>query len=489
VGGRESLQATVEKGLGNYLFVVVSNREPYIHTFSEGRITWHSPTSGLTQALDPVMRSCGGLWIAWGSGDADFAVVDRENRVAVPPDEPRYTLRRVKLSAEDVESFYYGFSNQALWPLCHTVYVRPNFAMGHWEAYKRVNELFAREVLKEVAGKRAIVFVQDYHFALLPRYIKRESPELVVAQFWHIPFPGPDTFRICPWKEEILDGLLGNDLLGFQIQYHCNNFLDAVASFLEARTDYERAAVVREGRTTLVRPFPISVDFEAISEEADSEEVDREMERLKSDLNLTYPFIGVGIDRMDYTKGIPERLRALDLFLEKYPHYRGKIVFVELGVPSRVHIPEYKRVQEQTEEITARLNEKYREDSWQPVILITGQVSPVTLNAMRRLAHFCIVNSLDDGMNLVAKEFVAARPDEDGVLILSRFTGASRELTGALLVNPYSIEELAEAIRKAVEMPREERRSRMQRLRERVKNHDIYHWINDVLVEILKLCA
>lgn len=480
---------TVEKGLYDYLFVVVSNREPYIHTFSkEGKITWHSPTSGLTQALDPVMRSCGGLWIAWGSGDADFAVVDGENRVAVPPDEPRYTLRRVRLSAEDIEGFYYGFSNQALWPLCHIVYIRPNFIKEQWEAYKRVNELFAREVLKEVTGKKAIVFVQDYHFALLPRYIKREHPDLVVAQFWHIPFPGPETLRICPWKEEILDGLLGNDLLGFQIQYHCNSFLDSVSAFLEARTDYESAAIIREGKLTRVRPFPISVDFETISSEAASDEVDREIERLRADLGLDYPFIGIGMDRIDYTKGIPERLMALDLFLEKNPQYRGKVVFIELGVPSRTHIPEYKKVQDQTEELTARLNEKYRRDGWQPVILIIGQASSVTLHAMRRLAHFCIVNSLHDGMNLVAKEFVAARPDEDGVLILSRFTGAARELTGALLINPYSVEELAEAIKKAVEMSREERRFRMRRLRDQVRNHDIYHWINDILVEILKLC-
>jgi trehalose 6-phosphate synthase len=484
---KEQLRELVRNRLSEHLFLVVSNREPYIHTFSGEEVECIMPASGLTMALDPVMRACGGIWVAHGSGDADKQVVDANDRVMVPPEAPEYTLRRVWLSKEQEQGFYYGFSNEALWPLCHIAFTSPVFDESHWNTYQQVNQLFAETVLKEVGDNHAIVFIQDYHFALLSRLIKEQKPDIITAQFWHIPWPTHEVFRVCPWHEEILDGLLGNDLLGFHIQYHCNNFMETVDRALECRIDRENFAVIRGGKTTVVRPFPISVDFERIAAESSSPAVDREIERLKHELGLRGKYIGVGMDRLDYTKGIPERLRALDRFFVKYPEYQGKVVFLELGIPSRIRIGQYWELNERIDRLVDEINWKYEWGSWKPVIYLKGHASPLTLSAVRRMAHFCVVSSLHDGMNLVAKEFVAARCDEEGVLILSRFTGASRELVDAVLINPYATDSFAEAIRQAIEMPPEESQSRMRRMREVVRDNNIYDWGASVILELLKL--
>ena len=483
---RESLRELVQEKLRDYLFIVVSNREPYVHTFSGREIKCQKPPSGLTVALDPVMQACGGTWIAHGSGDADAHVVDKGNKVLVPPQKPLYPLKRVWLSRKDEDGYYYGFSNEALWPLCHIAYTRPMFNESDWDTYKRVNQIFADSVLEEVGDRKAFVFVQDYHLALLPKIIKERNPNIIVAQFWHIPWPNREAFRICPWQEDILDGLLGNDLLGFHIRYHCNNFLDTVDRTIEARVDWERYEVIRGGKRTAVRPFPISVDFEAISREAQSEEVGAEIERLKAKLGLNDEVIGMGLDRLDYTKGIPDRLRAIDRFFEKYPEYKGKAVFIQAGVPSRIHIPVYKQVNDEIDNLVEEVNWKYAAWHWKPVIYLKENLPPLTLMALRRMSNFCIVSSLHDGMNLVAKEFVASRFDEDGVLILSPFTGAARELTDALLVNPYATDHFAKAIKEAIEMPREERQKRMRRMREIVRENNIYKWAADIISELVK---
>ena len=484
---KESLHQLVEEKLRGYLFIVVSNREPYIHTFSGREIQCQVPASGLTVALDPVMRCCGGTWIAHGSGNADADMVDEHNKIKVPPEAPQYFLRRVWLSKDEEDGYYNRFSNEALWPLCHIAYTAPLFDEQSWNTYKKVNRMFADNVLDEVGDKKAFVFVQDYHMALLPRMIKERNTNIIVAQFWHIPWPNPEAFRICPWQEEILDGMLGNDLLGFHIRYHCNNFLDTVDRAIEARVDKERYEVTRGARKTAVRSFPISVDFETISREAQSEQVDAEINRLKGELRISDELIGLGLDRFDYTKGIPHRLRAIDRFLAKYPEWLGKMVFIQAGVPSRVHIPAYKRVNEEIESLVEEVNWKHAARYWKPVIFIDEQLSPLSLLALRRMAHFSVVSALHDGMNLVAKEFVASRFDEDGVLILSPFAGASRELTDALLVNPYATDHFAEAIKKAVEMPKEERQKRMRRMREVVKENNIYKWAADIISELVRL--
>jgi trehalose-6-phosphate synthase len=440
---------------------------------SGDKIVCNRPVSGLTEALDPVMRASKGTWVAHGSGDADKKVVDSHNRVAVPPEKPEYTLRRVWLTEDEVEGFYLGFSNEALWPLCHVTFTPPVFRESDWDTYKKVNRIFADAVLQEVADREAVVLVQDYHFALLSRLIKEQNPKLTVGQFWHIPWPTHEIFRTCPWQEEILDGLLGNDLLGFHIQSFCDNFLDSVEHNLKAKIDRNKSAVSYRGKATLVEPFPISVDFDSLSQDAGSEAVEQEMESLRHELDLEGKYVGLGMDRMDYTKGIPERLQALDKFFEEFPSYKGKVVFIQAGMPSRTRIERYQEVNQRIEDLITTLNDKY---SWKPVIPMTRQLAPVTLSALRRLASFCVVSSLHDGMNLVAKEFVSSRVDGDGVLILSQFTGAAAELKDALLINPYAISEFAGKIKEAIEMPEAERRRRMKNMREVVASNNIYRW-------------
>jgi trehalose 6-phosphate synthase len=307
-----------------------------------------------------------------------------------------------------------------------------------------------------------------------------------VAQFWHIPWPNPEVFQAFPWKEELLDSLLGNDLLGFHLRSHCQNFLDTVDRILEAKVDYERFEITRGGKVTLVRPFPISIDVEAHEETARSEAVEEEMERWRQQLRLTDEKIGIGIDRLDYTKGIPERLRALDLFLERNPDYRQRLVFVQIGVPTRTHVPQYKALDDEVDGLVEQINWRWGTESWRPIVYLKQQHSAVQMMALHRLADFCAVTSLDDGMNLVAKEFVASRFDDDGVLILSRFTGAARELTGAVPVNPFAIDEMADGILQSLTMPEEERRKRMQKMRAAVAENNIYRWAGKVLSTLLK---
>lgn len=484
---REDLHRLVEEKLGGYLFVVVSNREPYIHRYSGEEIQCEMPASGLTTALDPVMRACNGVWIAHGSGDADRDVVDVRDRVQVPPENPQYSLRRIWLSKEEEDGYYYGLSNEALWPLCHVSYMRPVFDENDWETYKRVNRIFANAVLEEVGSEKAFVFVQDYQLALVPRFLREANPNLIVAQFWHIPWPNPEAFRICPWAEEILYGLLGNHLLGFHIRYHCNNFMDTIDRTIEARVDREKYEVVKSGKTTAIRPFPISIDFESVCQMAQSKKVAAEVQRLRKELGLRDEIVGMGLDRVDYTKGIPDRLRAFDLFLVKYPEYRGKVVFIQAGVASRVHIGAYRDLNDEVDELIEEINWRHESGHWRPIIDLRGHQSQTTLMALRRLADFCVVSALHDGMNLVAKEYVAGSFDEKGVLILSPFTGSSRELTDAMLVNPYAMDEFVEAIKKAIEMPPSERKLRMQKMRKVVEENNVYKWAADIINEMVGL--
>lgn len=487
ISTKESLEKLVEHKLSDYLFIVVSNREPYIHEWVGDQINHVIPASGLTAALDPVMQSCKGIWIAHGSGSADRDVVDERDRVSVPPGNPKYTLRRVWLTKEEEDGYYYGLSNEAIWPLCHVSYMRPSFNEADWDVYKSVNETFAQTVLQEVGDSKAIVFVQDYHLTLLPRLIKERNPSIIVAQFWHIPWPNPEVMRICPWQEDILLGLLGNDLLGFQIRYYSDNFLNTVNGCIECKVDWETHVVTRRGKKTAVQSFPISVDFAQISHESQQFRVTREVDRLKKHLGLGQEIIGIGVDRVDYTKGIPDRLRALDLFFEKYPDYRRKVVYIQVAAPSRIHIASYKRLNAEIDALVERINWKYASGSWTPIIYLKGNIPHLTITALRTMAHFCIVSSLHDGMNLVAKEFVSSRFNEDGVLILSPFTGSARELTDALLVNPYATDQMAEAIKQAIDMRPREARRRMRRLRSTVEENNIYKWAEDITSELLKL--
>lgn len=484
----DGLRELIQKELGDRLLVVVSNREPYVHNHGAKGIEWTAPIGGLTAALDPVMRASGGIWIAHGSGDADRETATMGGKVPVPPQGPRYTLRRVWLTQDQEERYYSGFANQALWPLCHVAYERPTFVEDHWRAYVEVNQLFADAVVEEVGDREALIFVQDYHLALLPRLLRERCPSAIIAQFWHIPWPSREVFRICPWGEELLDGLLGNHLLAFHTRDDCEAFVNTVDRSVESLVSRGRLEVTRGGKKTVVRPYPIGVDWEGLNKQAQSRAVEDEMRRLRSVVLPEGRRVGLGLDRIDYTKGIPERVAALEALFEKYPEYREKVVFVQVCAASRMRVEAYRRLGEEIIGRIEALNRRYGTETWTPVFYLEGEkLSPIDLMALRRTADFCIVNSLHDGMNLVAKEYVASRIDEDGVLILSQFTGAAQELPEAVLVNPYARDQLAEATRTALEMPQEERRRRMRLMRRTVQGNSILRWETEILAEMSRL--
>jgi len=479
----ERLKQFVQMQLNGRLLVVVSNREPVSHVWRGGQIVPQAPASGLVTAMDPVMRACGGVWVAHASGDADRETADGRGRLGVPVDDPRYTLRRVWLSKEEEQGYYSGFSNEGLWPLCHIVHTRPVFRPDDWSYYLEVNQKFADTVLDQIKDAESpLVLIQDYHFAPLSTLIKAERPDARVAIFWDIPWPNFEAFGICPWQRELLLGMLGADLIGFHTQYYCNNFLETVDRALEARIDWERFAVTRGEHTTSVKPFPISVAPEFVD---DPPRVSRA--ELLRRLGITAEFLGVGVERIDYTKGLPERIRALRFFFETYPEYRERLVFVQLAAPSRGMIDRYQEIQREVEDRVRELNQAFQTKTWRPILYLKAHHEHRDIWAYYRHADFCMVTSLHDGMNLVAKEFVSVRDDEDGALILSRFAGASHELRDALIVNPYDLAGMAESVRAALEMPPDERRARMIRMRHSVVDHNIYRWAGLLLSELARI--
>ncbi|MEY2668277.1 MAG: hypothetical protein RJA59_915, partial [Pseudomonadota bacterium] len=490
-GGRwtaERLRRVLERSLGGEGVVAVANREPYIHVRGDdGLVRVQFPASGLVTALEPVMRACSGTWIAHGSGSADREAVDRHDRVLVPPGEASYTLRRVWLEAEVERGYYYGFSNEGLWPLCHLADARPEFRAGDWGHYQEANRKFGQAVVDEVQGADPIVLVQDYHFALLPGIIRRRLPRATVLTFWHIPWPSAERFAICPWDKQLLEGLLGSSILGFHTQAHCNNFLDSVDRTLEARIDRERQSVVVNGRETLVRAYPISVEWPSRWLER-APPVARCREEVRAELELPADArIGLGVDRLDYTKGITDRLLAVERLLELHPELLGKFYFVQVAAPSRTLIERYRLLGEEVERVAARINARFPAGGRGPIVLLAVHHDPPEVFRLYRAADLCYVSSLHDGMNLVAKEFVSARDDLRGVLVLSRFTGAARELTEALLVNPYDLEEASAALFAAVRMPETEQEERMRSLRALVAEFNVYRWAGRMLLDATTL--
>ncbi len=484
---KEKLQRIVRERLKGYRVVVVSNREPYLHYLKEGKIAYVKPPGGAAHTLDSILQACGGTWVAYGSGNADRKVIDKEGKIRVPPEDPAYTLRRVWLSKEQADGYYYGFSNQALWPLCHIVYTRPIFRQSDWNYYQQVNKIFAEAVLKEIGKDKAFVWIQDYHLALVAKYIKEKRKDVICAQFWHIPWPNPEAFRICPVKKQILEGLLANDMLGFHLRYYDANFINTVKSELEARIDKERTSVICHGHETIIRAFPISVDFQKISKDIDSQPIEDCAVRFKEEFSLSEDMkVILGLDRIDYTKGIPERLRAIARFLEKYPEYKERFVFIQIGALSRVHISQYRDLNDEINDLVEKINWRHSTENWSPIIFVRRTLSfPETL-AFYRLGDVCIVSSLHDGMNIVAKEYICAKNNLDGMLVLSRFTGAARELREAVLVNPYDIEDFADRIKETLAMPKGEKADRMAKLRETVAENDIYKWANKFINELAK---
>ena len=486
----ERLKEHVRSVLEGRPLVVVANREPYMHVRDGRQIRWLVPASGLVTALEPVLRACGGTWVGHGAGEADRETADARGRLRVPPDAPQYVLKRVWLTKEEEEGYYYRFANEGLWPLCHIAHTRPIFHVEDWQQYQRVNGKFAEAVLEELEGADSpFVLIQDYHFALLPQLIKERRPDARIALFWHIPWPNPEAFGICPWARELLYGMASADLLGFHIQFHCNNFLETVDRLVECRIDREQFAVHRGDHMTWVKPFPISIasDQPPVAQDAAASEALKEA--LLRTLGVQAEYLGVGVDRVDYTKGIGERFRAVERLLEKHPEYRGRFTFVELGAPSRTLIKRYHDLGEELDAEAARINQRFQTRTWKPIVFLHKHHSHADIQPFYQAAHVCLVTSLHDGMNLVAKEYVAARTDERGVLILSRFAGASRELRDALLVNPYDIDQMAEALHTAITMEPEEQRARVTRMRQTLQERNVYRWAADLVGELGRVVA
>ncbi len=483
-----TLQRLVKDELGSPQVIVVSNREPYVHERrADGSRQVEVPASGMVTALEPIVRACGGIWVAHGSGAADREVVNLHDRIRVPPQDPAYTLRRVWLRPEEEQGYYYGFSNEGLWPLCHLVYVRPAFREADWDAYRLVNQRFAAAVTREARQPNPVILIQDYHLALLPRLIRQRNPAATVALFWHIPWPSAETFGVCPWKDEIVRHLLDADVVGFHTRQYCLNFLATAEQLLECRVDHERMTVTVEGHVCRVSANPISIEWpppqlEGLPAVAASRSRIRRHYGIGSGVHL-----GVGVERWDFTKGIVERFHALEALLARRPELRGRLALIQVAAPSRAKLPAYQALQRDTLAETERINARFATPSWKPIVLVDRQQSAQQVSELFRAADFCLVNSLHDGMNLVSKEFVAARDDEDGVLILSAFTGAARELVEALLVNPFCVSETAAAIEAAITMPPQERRERMRLMRRTVMENNVYRWAGRTLLDIAQV--
>lgn len=477
----ERLNEEMKQLLQDKKLVVVSNREPYMHIRSGREIQCIMPASGMVTALEPILKACGGLWIASGSGDADKETVDENDKVLVPPFENKYTLRRVWMTKEQENRFYYGFSNEGLWPLCHIAHTRPVFRKEDWDAYCEVNEIYAKAVLEEIENEEEpFILVQDYHFALLPKFIKQKRPDAKVAIFWHIPWPNPESFGICPWQKELLLGMLGADLVGFHTQYHCNNFLETVNGALESRVIWESYSVKIGNRFTLVKPFPISIAFTLKDYEQANVQKPEASELLKQHGVISHSF-GIGVDRIDYTKGLTEKFLAIERFFEKYPDYIGNFTFVQIGAPSRSLLKTYSDTINAAETEANRINWKLKTKDWQPILFLKKHHSHEEIIPFYQSANFCMVTSLHDGMNLVAKEYIAARNNNDGVLILSQFAGASHELHSAIVINPYDIEASADAIYTALQMTPEQQKQRMKQMRRMVMSNNVYLWASSIL--------
>jgi len=481
----EKLRSLLREELSGDEMLVVSNREPYIHVRTPNGIEVKRPASGLVTAVEPVMRACSGTWIAHGGGSADRDTVDSNDRVAVPPGRPGYTLRRVWLSEREEQGYYYGFANEGLWPLCHIAHVRPVFRSSDWEQYVAVNQRFADAVIKEARTENPVVLVQDYHFALLPRMVRERLPKATIITFWHIPWPNPESFGICPWREEILEGLLGSTILGFHTRFHCKNFFETVDRYLETRIEQEASTISYGGELTQVENYPISIAWPEPGEQPSIAEC---RASVRAELGLPADhLILVGVDRLDYTKGIIERFQALERLLELQPSLIGRLTMVQIAAPSRSSLDEYQNFETRVTALAERINTRYSDGKHAPILLKMEHHDTEQVNRYYRAADVCVVTSLHDGMNLVAKEFIAARDDELGVLVLSQFTGAARELHEALIVNPYHVEQTAEAIYRALTMPEAEQRERMRSMRSIVKDFNVYRWAGHMLIDAARL--
>ncbi len=477
----ERLKEFVKVNLKGQKIFAVSNREPYMH-FSSNE--YSMPASGMVTAIDPIMQSCEGVWLAAASGIADRETADKDGKIMVPPDDPKYTLKRLWLDKKIQNGFYSGFCNSAIWPLCHNAHVRPIFNKKDWQDYKAANGKFTEALLSEIKGiEKPLILVQDFHLALLPEMVKKSRPDARVGLFWHIPWPSAENFVICPWYQEILEGMMGADIIGFHTQLYCNNFMETVGKSIESIINPEQFSITYGGHLSHIKPFPISISF---GDELSDNKLEKGKKIIES-LGIKTKFWGLGVDRLDYTKGILERFKAIEFFLSLNENYKNNFTFLQIAEPSRESVERYREFNEEVTAEAIRINKKFGEGAWNPIILVKKHLSHQELYPLYRKANFCLVSSLHDGMNLVSKEFVAAREDEQGVLILSQFTGASKELKGAIIINPYSIEDTALAIKQSLVMKALEQKRRMKKMRESIKNYNIYRWSAEFIKAILNI--
>jgi trehalose 6-phosphate synthase len=459
--------------------IVVSNRQPYSHKYEDGEVTVDRPAGGLTAALDPVLQTVNGTWVAWGSGDADRDVSEN-GVVSVPPDDPSYDLHRVWLDDEALDGYYGGISNQTLWPLCHSDTARVHFSTEDWDHYRNVNAKFAEAATAAADDTSPVVWFQDYHLSLAPRIVReRLLPDAFCMHFWHLPWPSWDVFLVCPRAVAVIDGLLANDLLGFHTPEYCQHFLDCAERALDATVDRNTGTVHYRGGVTTVRPYRLGIDAAAQAERARSTEAAEFGSEFRAEHGIDENTrLVLGVDRIDYTKGIERRLDALELLWEQSPEWRGRLTFVQKGAESRSSIPAYSRLQDRVGDRVEAINDRFGTDDWQPIVYTTAMFSQERLAGLYRGADVALVTPLRDGMNLVAKEFVAAQVGEPGALVLSEFAGAAEELAdGAELVNPYDVEAVADAVERGLRMPATERQQRMQVACDLVHGNDVYDWI------------
>lgn len=461
--------AGIEPGPESTMLAVVSNRLPFSAERHHGELSLTRSPGGLVAALDPVLRRLGGVWVGWpGVPEED---VEAAGGLTMPPDDG-VCYRPVPLSAREVSQYYGGFSNRTLWPLFHYFVGRTTFDSATWRAYERVNERFAGAVAEE-ARRGALVWVHDYHLLLVPYFLRRLVPQARLAFFLHIPFPAADVFRVLPWSRSLLRGMLASDLVGFQVPAYAQHFLTCAERLLGCEVDRAAGIVRSEGREVSVQVHPISVDTKAIEERA--RPAPPPLPQQERGLEV------LGVDRLDYTKGLQERLLAVERFFERYPGYHGRVQFTQLLVPSRERVAEYSQLKREIDETVGRINGRFSEAGWAPIRYFVRSLPPEELVPLYRQADVALVTPLRDGMNLVAKEYVTAQLENDGVLILSEMAGAAEELQEALIVNPFDVDMVAEAVHRALSMPEDERRARMSALRDRVRAHDVHAWVNRFL--------
>ena len=460
--------------------VVVSNRLPYNPSRTFGEIRYVKGSGGLVTALDPILRLTNGLWIGWDGGTGPPIKRERVT-ISEPEDEGSYQIRFVDLTEKEIGHYYYSFSNRTLWPLFHNLIGTSHFNSAHWMTYFKTNAYFAGTTLEE-ANPSDIIWVHDYHLSLVPNFIRYQNPDLRPYFFLHTPFPPYDTFRVLPWCKPILEGLLGSEKIGFHLKGYADNFLDCVDKILNADVDRERGVVELEGRKVKVGAHPISIDYDAFQDMAMTKRVDKRVQKHRN--RIGDRLVILGVDRLDYTKGIKERLFAIERFLERYSKFRNRILFIQVAVPSRTRVEEYRVMKKEVDETIGRINGRFTGEGWPPIQYIYRSIPREELVAYYRLADIALVTPGRDGMNLIAKEYVASQVDKKGVLILSEFAGAAEELTEALLVNPYDIETVSETIHKAIKMPSAERRRRMEGMQDLGRRKDIYCWVRDFFEEV-----